>query len=204
MALTKETQWQRQSYKCMSSHHSRLHNDSTNKSSVAGTDTSATTMRVAMLYVMTSPHIYRKLQAEIDSTTRPGHIISDEQARTLPYLQAVIKEAARICPPATGILSKKTPPQGDTINGRFVPGGVDIGQCLWGVERSKEVFGEDSMIFKPERWLEAKGEQLEKMEKSVALVWGYGKYSCLGKGIAFLELNKVFFEVSLLAKSLYD
>ena len=167
---------------------------------MAGTDTAATTMRVTMLYVMTNPHIYKRLQAEIDSTIREGRVISDEQARKLPYLQAVIKEAARMCPPATGMLNKKTPPQGDTINGRFVPGGVEIGQCIWGVERSKEIFGQDSMLYRPERWLEARGEQLEKMEKSVALVWGYGKYSCLGKGIAYLELNKVFFEVSCLVE----
>lgn len=168
--------------------------------SVAGTDTSATTMRAVMLYVMTNPSIYRNLQVEIDSTIRPGRIITDELARTLLYLQAVIKEGARMCPPATGMLNKVTPPQGDTINGRYIPGGVEIGQCIWGVERSKQVFGHDSMIFRPERWLEAKGEQLERMDKSVNLVWGYGKYSCLGKNIAYLELNKVFFEVSYVTR----
>jgi hypothetical protein len=98
-------------------------------------------------------------------------------------------------PPASGLLSKKTPPEGDTINGVFVPGGIDIGQCAWGVQRSKRVYGEDSMMFRPER---CGGTRLEKMEKSLGLVWGYGKYSCLGKNIAWLELNKVFFEVSLL------
>lgn len=175
-------------------------------SSVAGSDTTATTIRTTMLYIMTNPQIYKKLQSEIDSTTRKGRVISDEQARTLPYLQSVIKEGARMCPPATGILSKRTPPEGDTINGRFVPGGVDIGQCIWGVQRSKDVYGQDSMLFRPERWLEANGEQLENMEKSLGLVWGYGKYSCLGKNIAFLELNKAFFEVSRRAEQgmLYD
>lgn len=153
-------------------------------------------MRNTMLYIMTNPHVYRKLQSEIDSTICKGQIISDEQSRTLPYLQSVIKEGARMCPPATGLLSKKTPPAGDTINGRFVPGGVDIGQCAWGLQRSKAVYGEDSVLFRPERWLEAKGETLERMEKSLGLIWGYGKYSCLGKNISFLELNKVFFEVS--------
>ena len=108
-----------------------------------------------------------------------------------------------MCPPATGMLNKRTPPEGDTINGRFVPGGVDIGQCIWGVQRSKDVYGQDSMLFRPERWLEANGEQLENMEKSVGLVWGYGKYSCLGKNIAFLELNKAFFEVSRRAEQGY-
>jgi hypothetical protein len=82
------------------------------------------------------------------------------------------------------LLSKKTPPQGDTINGRYVPGGVDIGQCAWGLQRSESVYGKDSMLFRSERWLEAEGVELERMEKSLGLVWGYGKFSCLGKNIA--------------------
>jgi cytochrome P450 len=161
-----------------------------------GTDTTATTIRTTMLYIMTNPRVYHKLQAEIDLTSRSGAVISDKQGRTLSYLQAVIKEGSRICPPATGILSKTVPAGGDTFKGRFIPGGTDIGQCLWAIQRSTEVYGHDSMAFRPERWLEAEGEQLERMEKSLALNWGYGKFSCLGKGIAMLELNKVFFEVN--------
>ena len=149
-----------------------------------------------MLYIMTNSQVYAKLQAEIDATLREGQVISDSQARTLPYLQAVIKEGSRICPPATGILSKKAPPTGDTFKGRFIPAGTEIGQCAWALHRSTEVYGDDSMIFRPERWLEAEGEDLKKMEKSLGLIWGYGKYSCLGKHTAFLELNKIFFEVS--------
>ena len=152
-----------------------------------------------MLFVITNHHIYKTLQAEIDSTVVKGSIISDDQASTLRYLRAVIKEGARIWPPAAGLMSKKTPPEGDTINGVFVPGGIDIGQCAWGVQRSKKVYGEDSMVFRPERWLEANGEKLERMEKSLGLVWGYGKYSCLGKNIAWLKLNKCLFEVRLLS-----
>lgn len=148
-----------------------------------------------MLFVITNHRIYKTLQSEIDSMIISGTIISDDQASILPYLRAVIKEGARMWPPAAGLMSKKTPPEGDTINGVFVPGGIDIGQCAWGVQRSKGVYGEDSMVFRPERWLEAKGEKLEGMEKSLGLVWGYGKYSCLGKNIAWLKLNKCLFEV---------
>jgi len=32
----------------------------------------------------------------------------------------------------------------------------------------------------------------------VELIFGYGRYMCAGKVIAFLELNKIFFEVSKL------
>jgi cytochrome P450 len=150
-----------------------------------------------MLFIITNPSIYSKLQAEIDATVRPGHVISDVQARTLPYLQAVVKEGARIFPSATGIMSKVVPPEGDTINGIFIPGGTEIGKNDWGIQRDASVFGEDSMVFRPERWLEAHGEELEKMERSLGLVWGYGKYSCLGKNIALMELNKCYFEVCI-------
>ena len=52
------------------------------------------------------------------------------------------------------------------------------------------------MLFRPERWLEANGEQSHQMERSLRLAWGHGKYSCLGKNIALMNLNKAFFEVS--------
>jgi hypothetical protein len=74
-----------------------------------------------MLYVMTNPHVHKKLQAEIDSTVYFDPVTSDAQARKLPYLQAVLKEGARIFSVAIGIMSKVVPPEGDTINGIFIP-----------------------------------------------------------------------------------
>jgi cytochrome P450 len=59
------------------------------------------------------------------------------------------------------------------------------------------MYGADADIFRPERWLEASGEKLEAMKRSSELVFGYGKYGCLGKTIAFLELNKVIAEVRI-------
>lgn len=99
-------------------------------------------------------------------------------------------------PPTTGLIPKVTPPEGDTLNDVFIPSGTEIGQCAWGIQRSNKVYGEDSMVFDPNRWLRADGEALENMERSLGLVWGYGKYKCLGKSIALMELNKVYFEVS--------
>lgn len=42
------------------------------------------------------------------------------------------------------------------------------------------------------------------MERSVELVFGSGRYGCLGKNVAFVELNKVFVEVSELVGPEWD
>ena len=65
--------------------------------------------------------------------------------------------------------------------------------------RNTEVFGEDAHIFNPDRWIAAARDDKEryaKMCRTGDLIFGNGKYECIGKHIAFLELNKVFVEVS--------
>jgi cytochrome P450 len=165
---------------------------------LAGSDTSATAIRAIMLFIMTSPLVYNKLQAEIDSfvlSSKPDTIISDSQARELQYLQAVIREGLRIFPAGPGIMAKVVPPEGDTINGVFVPGGTNIGHNVWSFMRSTETWGHDATLFRPERWLEASPEKRRQMERVGDLLFGYGKYKCLGMNVALMELNKVFFEV---------
>jgi len=67
---------------------------------------------------------------EIDEGIANGKIsspITDNEAKQLPYLQATIKEGLRICPPVSGLMDKEVPPEGDTVDGVFVPGGTKIG-----------------------------------------------------------------------------
>ena len=62
--------------------------------------------------------------------------------------------------------------------------------------RNRDVWGKDATVFRPERWLEGNPDQIAKRELDVEMCFGYGKYQCLGKNIAGIELNKVFVEVS--------
>ena len=50
-------------------------------------------------------------------------------------------------------------------------------------------------VFRPERWLETPEPQLQEMERSVELIFGYGRFKCLGRSVALVELNKIFVEV---------
>lgn len=155
-----------------------------------------------MFLVTTNPQIYSRLMNELhfaeqmNQLSRP--IIRDSESRRLPYLQACIKEGLRIYPPVTGLLAKEVPTGGDFIDGRFVPAGTMIGWNSWALMRDRGLFGEDVDLFRPERWLDGGGrtaEQRARMEDQVGLCFGYGRFGCLGKPVAVLEINKAVPEV---------
>ncbi|CAK7271319.1 hypothetical protein SEPCBS119000_004539 [Sporothrix epigloea] len=165
---------------------------------VAGSDTTATAIRATLLYIITNPQVYARLQREIDEGVRAGRIsspISDAEARRFPYLQAVIREGMRMWPPATGLLPKFSATD-DIICGVRVPAGTSVAWAPWTVMHNKAVFGEDSYQFRPERWLDAPPEQLRVMEQTAMLGFAGGsRYECLGKNVAMIELNKIFVEL---------
>lgn len=105
-------------------------------------------------------------------------------------------EGLRQRPPAPGLYPKAVPPEGDTIHGKFIPGGTAIGMNTSSLFASKKHFGVDADVFRPERFTEASEDDRQEMERLVELCFGHGRYMCAGKPVAFMELNKVFFEVS--------
>ena len=115
----------------------------------------------------------------------------------MPYLQAIIKEGLRMCPPITGLLAKEVPQGGDSFKGYFLPEGTHIGYSIWNMMRQVETWGNDRNEFRPERWLEASPERLQKMDSVWELVFAHGRWQCLGKKVALMELNKIFVEVSI-------
>ncbi|OLN85443.1 Pisatin demethylase 21 [Colletotrichum chlorophyti] len=165
---------------------------------IAGTNSAAQAMRMTLLCLINNPVAYRRLQQEIDDAITAGKIsspITNAEALNLPYLQAVIREGLRLYPPVTGLGFKQAPAGGDILNGYFVPGGTQIGQNFFGVGRSRWVWGPDSDVFRPERWFSASEEESSRMNAAIDTHFGHGKFSCPGKPIAIMELNKVFVEL---------
>jgi len=130
---------------------------------IAGSDTTATALRSIMLYLLTHPPAYFKLQAEIDNAVKSGavctapNVASDACLKNLPYLQAVAREGLRIHPAITDLAPKKVPVGGDTVTVRgkkhFLPGGTNVGYDVLGLCHSEELFGDDASVFRPDRWL---------------------------------------------------
>lgn len=112
------------------------------------------------------------------------------------YVQAVIYEGIRMRPPLLGLFPKVVPAPGETFHGKFIPAGTSICTNGASLQRSKALFGEDADIYNPERFMALESpEDRKEMERNVELVFGYGQWMCAGKSIAFMELNKVIFEV---------
>lgn len=96
-----------------------------------------------------------------------------------------------------GTFPKVVPPQGEVVQGKFIPGGTVVGMNIAAMLRSRELFGSDAHLFRPERWLGVPEDRRDEMERQVEAMFGYGRWMCAGKPIAFMELFKAFFEVSL-------
>jgi cytochrome P450 len=165
---------------------------------IAGTDMTSNVIRSTMLYITTSPRIYTRLQSEIDSAVSSGAAsspITYAQTKSLAYLQAIIHESLRLHPPTFALASKRVPPEGDTLHGKFIPGGTEIAQNSWSLLRNRDIFGEDVESFRPERFLYAADAKRVEMERTVGMLFGYGRWICPGKMIAFMEISKVVFEL---------
>jgi cytochrome P450 len=148
-----------------------------------------------MLCILISPQAYRTLQTEIDGAALSNPAVRDEEDQKLVYLQAVILEGLRMHPPTGGLPSKVTPPEGDTVDGVFVPGGVNIATNTWALMRNENLFGPGVNCFRPERWLNVSEAKYADMARVIDMTFGSGRFKCLGRTIAWIELNKIFVEV---------
>ncbi|KAK4446109.1 putative cytochrome P450 E-class, group I [Podospora aff. communis PSN243] len=165
---------------------------------IAAADTAAAPLRSIMLHIATSPSAYNKLKAELAESIRDKRIsstITYAEAQKLPYLQAVLHEGMRILPVTMTGFGKRVGPEGDTLCGIPVPPETEVYPNNQALMYSKDVFGEDVNVFRPERWIEADAERRVVMRNYVDILFSKGRWQCPGKIMAWMEMNKVFVEV---------
>ena len=168
---------------------------------LAGSDSTTTIIRCTMFQLAANPMAYAKLRGEIDGAVEKGNIsfpvVTYGEAQKLEYLDACLWEGMRMWPPLFGMKAKTAPKGGDTIKGIYYPEGTVLGGCDAAMCRNEKVFGADSHAFRPDRWVEADEETRARYQYVVETIFGTGRFTCLGKHIAMIELHKVFVEVSL-------
>jgi cytochrome P450 len=162
----------------------------------AGSDTTATTLAAIFFYLLKAPACMRKVYEELDAHFGPPRdlhscVTSFADAQKLTYLDACIKETFRLHPALGGQLAERVVPSGGAyIAGEWVPEGTQVSCNSWTAHRHKPTFGADAEIFRPERWLESREEQLSAMNRAL-IAFGAGPHTCVGKNIALLEIYKL-------------
>lgn len=93
---------------------------------IAGSETGATAMGGIVNYLVQSIDELGHLQKEVRDAFADADMITPDALQDLPYLNAVINEGLRLCPPIPWMLPRRVPAGGDTVCGVWLPGGVSI------------------------------------------------------------------------------
>lgn len=147
----------------------------------AGADTAAVGMAVIIGQLVEHPDDLATLRREVDKAYEELNLSGQESAQMslrelekLPFLNACVQEATRLCPSIVWQLPREAPEAGITIAGHYIPPGATLGMSPMAHNRSKEIFGDDADEWRPQRWLlteeqsdgvATKSEQQRKMDK---------------------------------------
>ncbi|XP_036610277.1 cytochrome P450 2J2-like [Trichosurus vulpecula] len=159
---------------------------------LAGTETTSTTLRWALLYLALYPEIQGKIQAEIDRVIGQSRQPTMADKENMPYTNAAIHEVQRM----GNIIPFNVPRVArvdTTVAGYHVPKGTILSTNLTALHRDPEEW-DTPETFNPEHFLE--NGQFKKRE--AFLPFSIGKRVCLGEQLARTELFLFF--TSLLQK----
>ena len=155
---------------------------------IAGTDTTASTLSALTFHVLNDVTIFNRLRTELE-TVMPDADQSPDPVKlsTLPFLNALIEEALRLYPSATHRQDRVAPndvlifshPDGKQT---IIPAGTIIGMTAPLLNRRPHWY-EDAESFHPERYLD--DPKLLRRH----LTFSKGGRQCLGINLAYQELQ---------------
>jgi hypothetical protein len=91
---------------------------------IAGSETTATLLSGCTNLLLQNPRVMEKVKAEIRGEFHSVEEMTVPRLNQLPYMMAVLEESLRLYPPVPVALPRKTPPQGASVSGFWVPGDV--------------------------------------------------------------------------------
>ncbi|XP_045798163.1 alkane hydroxylase MAH1-like [Trifolium pratense] len=161
---------------------------------IAGNGTISSGLSWFFWLVSIHPIVEAKIIQEIrdNCLTQGENLITNfsvEVLDKLVYLHGAISEALRLFPPLAfqhkcAIKSDKLP------SGDHVKPNTKLIYSLYAMGRTEQIWGEDCLEFKPERWISDRG-QIKHVPSYKFIAFNAGPRSCLGKDISFVEMKMV-------------
>ncbi|CAI8605313.1 unnamed protein product [Vicia faba] len=115
--------------------------------------------------------------------------LNTEQLDKLVYLHGAICEALRLYPPVP--FEHKCAVKSDVLpSGHHVSPNTKLIYSLYAMGRMEEIWGEDCLEFKPERWISDNGHIIH-VPSYKFIAFNAGPRSCIGKGISLIQMKMV-------------
>ncbi|KAI0363653.1 cytochrome P450 [Pilatotrama ljubarskyi] len=171
---------------------------------VTGHETTGDAMAWCLYALTQAPSVQSKLRDELSKVQTDSP--SMDELMALPYLDMVIRETLRLHPPVISTIRVATRadviPLSAPFTGRDgsqyhsleVPKGTKFVISILALHRSKELWGDDALEFKPERW-----ENPPEAVSDIPGAWGHlltfggGPRACIGYRFAVVEMKALVF-----------
>ncbi|KAL6724263.1 hypothetical protein Aduo_019167 [Ancylostoma duodenale] len=151
-----------------------------------GMETTVTTMRWALIYMIYHPSVQLRCQKELDKVFGPEPSVYSRKSET-PYVMATIAEVQRISNVLPWAIPHRT--MNDVfIDGYFIPKGTEIMPQYGCILHDPNLFPNPDQ-FLPERFLDTDGAYRPRVELKP---FGFGARVCLGEFLAKCELYLIF------------
>lgn len=168
-----------------------------------GSGTTPATLNWWALGMVAFPEVQRRAQAELDAVVGRDRLPTFSDAPHLPYIHALVKETLRWRPVAPlGVPHVAT--SEDWYEGMYIPKGSTCIANIWQCNRDRAVYGQDADEFRPERFLDERGELTSgPMDPSQEghSSYGFGRRNCVGKLLAneslFIDVARILWAVNI-------
>ena len=153
----------------------------------AGHHTTSGTAAWTLIELIRHPEWMEQVTAEVDAVLANGATPSYAALRSMPILEATIKEALRLHPPL--ILLLRVAKSDQTVLGVTIPEGSLVGASPAISNRIPASFP-DPDRFDPGRYLGERNEELANPWNWIP--FGAGRHRCVGAAFAMMQLKTIF------------
>ncbi|TFK73144.1 cytochrome P450 [Pluteus cervinus] len=149
----------------------------------AGVESTLASLSTFVLAMVLHPEVQKTAQRAIVEAVGDNRLPEFDDIQSIPYLQALVKEVFR-WQPAIPLAIPHTTTADDYYQGYFIPKGSTVIGNAWAILQDESIFGEDTHLFKPERFLTEDGTMLNPSVPNPDVAFGFGRRACPGRFLA--------------------
>lgn len=153
----------------------------------AGHHTSSGTASWAMIELLRNPSVMAEVTAELDALYADGSEVSFQALRSIPVLEATLKETLRLHPPL--IILMRLVREDFELLGETISAGTLLAASPRVSNRIEADFPRHAS-FDPSRYIDPRQEDMQN--RWTWIPFGAGKHRCVGNAFAMMQMKAIF------------